>query len=160
MTDADDTPDFVYNVKRDRSVIVFRVILVLVAVSVVVFLYMSQLFAWGEVQALRRRVNQVVQDSRLEQLTEDCLSLYRNDVSTSIGLALAANNNMWVSAATRDPNLSDEERIAQNQALGQLLHESNLPLEKAVAALAEYERLDPEPKVCPHPRGRGLRGDD
>jgi hypothetical protein len=125
-------------------------------------LVMSQIFAWNEVAALRRRVNQVVRDSRQEQTEEDCLTLYRNDLTTATAEAIAANNNLWVSVAGRPPALTDEERVAQaeeNARLGEILAQSNKPLQDAVDAIRIYIHTEPKPEMCPHPMSAQVPSD-
>lgn len=124
--------------KKSNS-LVMRILLGVAAVLLIIFLMLSQIFAWGRVNALERRGSQT-----------DCLALYRNDVSTAIGMALAANNKLWVAAAVRDPNLTDEQRAADNQRLGHELEAANAPLVAATQALDAYDSMNPKPEQCPH----------
>lgn len=112
---------------------------------------LSQIFSWGEVNALRERVNQFAATALVTSAKQNCLALYRNDVSTSLGEALAANNALWVSVAVRDPNQSPDQLAADNVRLGRELEEANTPLIAAVQALDAYDKTDPPPNECPHP---------
>lgn len=120
----------------------------------VVFVTASQLFAWERVNVLSDRVVQLRQQAEARNTKADCLALYRNDVSTALGQALAANNNLWVSVATRPFAATPEAQAAQaadNAKLGEVLSKANSPLVAAASALSDYDALDPKPDVCPHP---------
>lgn len=131
--------------------VITRVIVAVTVLLLVIFITLSQIFAWGRVSVLNGEVARLRQQTDERAAKADCLALYRNDVTTALGVALAASNSLWVSVAVRDPNLTDEERAADNIRLGKALEESNAPLVAASEALIQYDALDPKPEVCPHP---------
>lgn len=137
-----------------------RTVQVLIGCAAFMFalsLLLSQAFAWLEVGALRNRIDQLVEQALGVEAQNDCLALYRNDVSVATGVALAANNALWVSVAIRPINQTPEEEAADNARLGKILEESNQPLIDATRALAEYDRIDPPPNECPHPNAVAAR---
>lgn len=139
----------------DRRKLVARLFIAVTVLLLLLFITLSQLFAWGRVNALSDRVVQL--RTQLEQRSDksDCLALYRNDVTTAIGVALSANNELWISVATREPaGETPEEQAAQQEflkELGNRLAKANAPLVEASKALAAYDALSPKPAICPHP---------
>lgn len=131
-----------------------RLFIALSIFLLLVFVTLSQMFAWGRVNVLSDRVVTLRQQLEIRSSKSDCLALYRNDVSTALGEALAANNRLWVSVATRPfapDQQSQEAQAADNRRLGSILDEANTPLVDATAALAAYDAMDPKPDICPHP---------
>lgn len=133
----------------------FKVAATCVALLVIGFLTLSQMFAWERVRAVRGDLDELQSVTFYSDSKNNCLALYRNDLTVAMGMAIAANNDLWISVATR-PQAGDtpEERQAQadaNAALGKTLAESNAPLLAAAEALSAYDRIDPPPDHCPHP---------
>lgn len=127
------------------------------AISIFLFilsLVLSQLFAWNLVRTLQNQVDDYARGTIINREEEACQTLYRNDLNTTIGQALAATNDLLISAAGRPAAISEEERIAaaeENNELALILAERNQPLLNAVDALLSYQSMDPPPLICPHP---------
>lgn len=142
--------------------VVWKLLLGLTGLFLVIFLTLSQLFAWGRVNVLADRVVELRSQLESRGTKADCLSLYRNDVTTAIGVALAANNDLFIAVATRPPAGDTPEEITAQAAflktLGEQLEAANTPLEEASAALSAYDALNPKPLVCPHPSAADENG--
>lgn len=154
MSQNDNGEERVIRIEHQRGTLIFRVMLGVGVVLVIIFLSMSQIFAWGRVRSLEQNYNNLEEITALNRSKSECLALYRNDVITALGLAVAANNKLFVALSARPPSLTDEERIAnaaENARLGEELAESNAPLVAASNALIVYDKIDPPPEVCPHP---------
>lgn len=137
--------------RRSRKKILDRTLFAIACLLGAIFLTLSQTFAWGRVNALSERVVQLRTQLEQRGSKSDCLALYRNDVSTALGVAVAANNNLLYSLAIRDPNLTPEEQAQDNKRLGDKLKVATEPLINASKALSDYDALDPKPDICPHP---------
>lgn len=155
MTEYENDINHIINPDVKSGGIVFKLLFTLACVMVIAFFTMSQIFAWERVRAVREDLNELQELSFTTRSKSNCLALYRNDVSVALGIALAANNALWVSVATRpfsEDTPEQQRREAEaNARLGEQLNKSNAPLITAVKALEEYDRMNPPPDECPHP---------
>lgn len=84
----------------------------------------------------------VAQDE--ERAVDDCLTLYLSDVEVAKGVAsVTLGDNLARSVFTTE--------VVTDLQLGQEIFEANQALRDALAALAEYKRINPPPGVCPYP---------
>lgn len=150
--------------EKVRRGYVTRVITALTGLLLIFFITISQMSAWERVHNVRNDLNEIQEAFFIRNSKNDCLALYRNDVQVALGVALAANNELFIAVTTRTPaGESPEEQAAEVEFLFQLgedLKEANAPLIEASAALERYDLIDPPPSRCPHPNAQNFTFDD
>lgn len=122
-------------------------------IILVSYVMISQIFAWTEVSRVRSDFGDLKELTVEDNAQDACEALYRNDVQTAIGLAVAANNNLFVAVTEMPQETPEEERVAAAAlpALGEQLKEATQPLILASQALDKYTKMEPKPTQCMHP---------